>query len=85
MSYHSSDNMITLFVIFTGGRSHLFQLLKDIKANKIHRFKNILKTASTKITKICKLDKEAWKALDVGEVECKDKVRIIEQARDEQV
>ena len=48
-------------------------------------FHKLLKSASDKITEICKLDLQIWRTLDDDEVECKEKIQIIETARDEQV
>ena len=64
---------------------HRFNTLNKFKEEITAYFNNLLKSASDKITEICKLDKQIWRTLDDEEVECKEKIQIIEPARDEQV
>ena len=66
-------------------RTHNFQSLNLMKQEITAHFKNLLKSASDKITEICKLDKQVWKMLDKEEIQCKVKIKKIEQARDDQV
>ena len=48
-------------------------------------FKEMLKTASDKITKISKLDKDSWEMIDKVEEKCTDWTKELDRVRDEQV
>ena len=65
--------------------NHRFNTLNKFQEEITAYFNKLLKSASDKITEICKLDKQIWRTLDDEEVECKVKIQIIENTRDEQV
>ena len=66
-------------------KNHRFNALNKFQEEITAYFNKLLKSASDKITEICKLDKQIWRTLDDEEVECKEKIQIIETTRDEQV
>ena len=64
---------------------HNIRLLSTLKEEITAEVKKLLKSANGKITEMCKLDKQIWRTLDVEEVECKEKIEMIEQLCEEQV
>lgn len=77
----------TIFTILIADADtvHRFSLFKQLKEEITLHFNKLLKLAGDKLTDICKLDKQIWKALDDEEVKCKEKIEMIEQVRDKQV
>ena len=65
--------------------NHRFNTLNKFQEEITAYFTELLKSANNKITEIYKLDKQIWRTLDDEEVECKEKIQIIETTRDEQV
>ena len=64
---------------------HSIRLLNKLKEEITAHFNEVLTLANKKITEICKLDKKAWRYLDDVEMDCKEKIEMIERIRDEQV
>ena len=74
-------------VFFSAGvtNSHRFCSLDQLKEEITSHFADLLKSASDKVTNICKRDKKIWRVLDDEEMECKHMIEMIERIRDEQV
>ena len=64
---------------------HNIRLLSKLKEEITAEVKKLLKSANDKITEMCKLDKQIWRTLDDEEVQCKEKIEMIEQLCEEQV
>ena len=64
---------------------HSIRLLNKLNEEMTAHFNGLLKLSNSRITEICKLDKQAWRSLDDVEMECKEKIEMIEKIRDEQV
>ena len=76
---------VGLHIPFGTDQHHKYNTLNKFQEEITAYFNKLLKSASDKITEIYKLDKQIWRTLDDEEVECKEKIQIIETARDEQV
>ena len=78
--------MVMLCSTFTdGATSHTFTSLNQLKEDLQTHFDQLLKSAGDKLTNICKKDKQIWKMLDDEEVLFEEKLKKIEEIRDEQV
>ena len=59
--------------------------IDDLKEEITTHFNEILETANETLDDICELVKDMWRTLDDEEVECQEKIKRIERARDERV
>ena len=74
-----------MIVIVTAEERHKFCPLDELKEKITSDFNELLKKACDKLAHICRLDKHIWSSLDAEEVQCEEKLALIDQIRDEQV
>ena len=77
--------MISCSTFTDGATSHTFTSLNQLKEEIHVHFDQLLKSAGDKLTNICKKNKQIWKILDEEEVLFEEKLKKIEEIRDEQV
>ena len=77
--------MISCSTFTDGATSHTFTSLNQLKEEIHVHFNQLLKSVGDKLTNICKKDKQMWKILDDEEVKFEEKLKKIEEIRDEQV
>ena len=74
------------YTLFSGGLlKHQLQTLDTLEEDIAAHFDELFSQVSSKITKICQLDKEIWKKLDILLVESEEKAQLVDYLRDEQV